>query len=159
MGLGRVLNSAGDFVEGIGKVSSDMAQGSIKAGKFMSKPFLRNATKVERAEAGFAGDLIKKRLTLAGAAVVTAGTMGVATANEIGNSGMTKFNRLGDISVGENLDRLISYDGSGFVDSINSVSQGDPEVMNDIVKNTFSQTNQFGASGDLVFALHNRREG
>ena len=31
--------------------------------------------------------------------------------------------------------------------------------MQDIVKNSFDNVNQAGVSGDIVFALHNMREG
>lgn len=120
--------------------------------------FIRNATEEELADAGLGGKLVKKRLTKTGMAALAVGTMGVSTVQSIGNNG-SKANKMGNISVGDNLDRLISYDGSGFFDSINQVSQGDPEVMTDIVKNSFDNINQYGASGDLVFALHNMREG
>ena len=53
-------------------------------------------------------------------------------------NGGSRFQKLGYTSVGENLDRLVSYDGSGFIDNINKISNGDPEIMQDIVKNTSS---------------------
>jgi hypothetical protein len=152
-----------------GKVSSGIVDavgsGSIKAGKAIAggskkatSGLLRDATEQELKDAGFAGSLVKKRLTKRGLVALGAGTMAVSTAGAVGNNG-SKFNRMGNISTAENLDRLVSYDGSGFLNNINRVTQGDPEVMQDVVDNSFDNLNQFGASGDLVFALHNMREG
>lgn len=126
-----------------------------KAGKYLTKELtgdaLENATLYER--------MVGKKLTAGGIAALTVGTMAVSTGEAIADNGMSKFNKLGYTSVGDNLDRLVSYDGSGFVEGINQISNGDPEVMQDIVKNSFDNLNQFGASGDIVFALHNMREG
>ena len=100
-----------------------------------------------------------KKLNAGGIALVTGGTMLATTVNGAANYGINKSAKLGDISIGENLDRLISYDGSGFVEGINKISGGNPEIMQDIVKNSFDNVNQMGVSGDIVFALHNMREG
>lgn len=126
-----------------------------KAGKHLTKELsgeaLKNATLYER--------MVGKKLTAGGVAALTVGAMAVSTGEAIADNGMSKFNKLGYTSVGDNLDRLVSYDGSGFIDNINKISNGDPEIMQDIVKNSFNKVNQFGASGDIVFALHNMREG
>lgn len=126
-----------------------------KASKRLTKELtgnaLENATLYER--------MVGKKLTAGGVAALTFGTMAVSTGEAIANNGMSKINKLGYTSVGDNLDRLVSYDGSGFIDNINKISNGDPEVIQDIVKNSFNNVNQFGASGDIVFALHNMREG
>ena len=85
--------------------------------------------------------------------------MVVSTGGAMLENGGSRFQKLGYTSVGENLDRLVSYDGSGFIENINKISNGDPEVMQDIVENSFDNVNQIGVSGDIVFALHNMREG
>lgn len=137
-----------------GALKATMAVGG-KAGKHLTKELtgdaLKNATLYER--------MVGKKLSAGGIAALTVGTMAVSTGEAIAGNGMSKVNKLGYISVGDNLDRLVSYDGSGFIENINQVSNGDPEVMQDIVKNSFNKANQFGASGDIVFALHNMREG
>lgn len=123
-----------------------------------TKTFLRELTEKEAAELTPLSKLVPKRLNKKGIAALTAGTMAVSTVGAIKDNS-SKLNNLGYVSTSDNLDRLISYDGSGFLQNFNQVSQGDPEVMKDIVKHTFDNVNQYGASGDLVFALHNMREG
>ena len=106
------------------------------------------------------GRLVGRSLNAGGVAALTAGTMGVTTLNAmVDNVDNSRVAKLGHVSAGENLDRLVSYDGSGFMNRINDISGGDPEVMSDIVSNTFTEPNQFGANGSIVFALHNMREG
>ena len=151
------------IVEGVGNATINTAKAAGKVGKKVGKltnktltkeltgKTLENATLYERA--------VGKKLNAAGVGVAIGATMVVSTGEAIADNGMSKFNKLGYTSVGENLDRLVSYDGSGFVENINQVSNGDPEIMQDIVKNSFNNVNQFGASGDIVFALHNMREG
>lgn len=150
-------------ITGIGKSTMKATEIGAKAGKFvggkagkhltkeLSEEALKNATLYER--------MVGKKLNAGGIAALTVGTMAVSTGEAIADNGMSKFNKLGYTSVGDNLDRLVSYDGSGFIENINQVSNGDPEIMQDIVKNSFNNVNQFGASGDIVFALHNMREG
>lgn len=151
------------IVEGVGNATISTAKTIGKAGKKVGKltnktltkeltgKALENATLYER--------MVGKKLNAGGIAALTVGTMAVSTGEAIADNGMSKFNKLGYTSVGDNLDRLVSYDGSGFIENINQVSNGDPEIMQDIVKNSFNNVNQFGASGDIVFALHNMREG
>lgn len=150
-------------ITGIGKGTMKATKIGAKAGKFvggkagkrltkeLTGNALENATLYER--------MVGKKLTAGGVAALTIGTMAVSTGEAIADNGMSKINKLGYTSVGDNLDRLVSYDGSGFIENINQVSNGDPEIMQDIVKNSFNNVNQFGASGDIVFALHNMREG
>lgn len=109
-------------------------------------------------DATFYERIIGRKANALGVAGITGIAMAGQTVNAMVGSD-SNIAKLGYTSVGENLDRLVSYDGSGFVRNINRVSGGDPEVMQDIVKNTFNNPNQFGATGDLVFALHNTREG
>lgn len=135
---------AGLIKKVLGGLTDDLVEGAVKSSRR-----LEDATFYER--------IIGKKLNAKGVAVATGATMGVSTIGAMLDS--SKPNKLGYVSVGENLDRLVSYDGSGFINNINKVSGGDPEVMQDIVKNSFDKVNQMGASGDIVFALHNMREG
>lgn len=151
------------IIEGVGngtiKAGKALGKGASKIGKAsgkvltkeLSEEALQNASLYERA--------VGRKLTKTGIGVAVGATMGVSTVGAILDNGGTRFQKLGDVSVGDNLDRLISYDGSGFVNNINQVSGRDPEVMQDIVKHSFNNPNQAGVSGDIVFALHNMREG
>lgn len=151
------------IVEGVGNATINTAKTIGKAGKKVGKltnktltkeltgDALENATLYERA--------IGKKLNAAGIGVAIGATMVASTGGAMLENGGSRFQKLGHTSVGENLDRLVSYDGSGFIDNINKISNGDPEVMQDIVKNSFDNVNQAGVSGDIVFALHNMREG
>lgn len=68
----------------------------------------------------------------------------------------------GKLSIADNMDRFISYDGSGFVNNVDDIAGGDPAILNDIVNHTFSsQRSVFSDSSlnDIVFALHANREG
>lgn len=151
------------IVEGVGNATINTAKAAGKVGKKVGKltnktltkeltgDALENATLYERA--------IGKKLNTAGVGVAIGATMVVSTGGAMLENGGSRFQKLGYTSVGENLDRLVSYDGSGFIDNINKISNGDPEIMQDIVKNSFDNVNQAGVSGDIVFALHNMREG
>lgn len=151
------------IVEGVGNATINTAKAAGKVGKKVGKltnktltkeltgDALENATLYERA--------VGKKLNAAGVGVAIGATMVVSTGGAMLENGGSRFQKLGYTSVGENLDRLVSYDGSGFIDNINKISNGDPEVMQDIVKNSFDNVNQAGVSGDIVFALHNMREG
>lgn len=153
-GVGRVgfgaVKTTGKAARTAGKFVSDKA--NLHLTKDLIGEELENATLYQRM-------LGNKKLTGLGVAALTATTMGFSTVNEVFSNGGRKFAKLGDTSVGDNLDRLVSYDGSGFTKRINEISGGNPEVMQDIVKNTFNKENQTGVSGDIVFALHNMREG
>lgn len=151
------------IVEGVGNATINTAKAAGKVGKKVGKltnktltkeltgDVLENATLYERA--------VGKKLNAAGVGAAIGATMVVSTGGAMLENGGSRFQKLGHTSVGENLDRLVSYDGSGFIDNINKISNGDPEVMQDIVKNSFDNVNQAGVSGDIVFALHNMREG
>lgn len=151
-----VFTGIGNSVIGLGKAAGKAGAKVGKAGsqvltKELTEEALENATLYER--------MIGKKLNVAGTTLAIGATMGVSTVGAVVNNGGGKIAKLGYTSVGENLDRLVSYDGSGFMNNVNKVAGGDPEVMQDIVNNTFNQVNHFGASGDIVFALHNMREG
>lgn len=106
---------------------------------------------------GLSSKLMPVNFTAPAALTITAGATTIAGGKELFKSGQE--NKLGRISMADNLDRLYSVEGTGFADNANRVSRGDPEVMQDIVKNSFSNSSQWGADGALVFALHNLREG
>ena len=106
---------------------------------------------------GLSSKLIPFHFTPGAAIGITAGATAITGGTELFKSGQE--NKLGKISMAENLDRLYSVDGSGFAENANRVSRGDPQVMDDIVKHTFNSYNQWGADGSIVFALHNLREG
>lgn len=152
----KLVDTTGKAVIKAAKAGGKAGNGARKlASKTLTKELtgeaLENATLYERT--------VGKKLNKAGVLAVTGATIGASTIGAVLDNGMSKYQKLGYTSVGDNLDRLVSYDGSGFIENINKVSNGDPEVMQDIVKNSFDNVNQFGASGDIVFALHNMREG
>lgn len=138
------MSKAGLVKKILGSLTDDLVEGAVKSSRR-----LEDATFYER--------VMGKKLNAKGVGIATGVTMGVSTVGAA--LGSSKPAKLGYVSAGENLDRLISYDGSGFVKNINQISNGDPEVMQDIVKNSFDEVNQAGVSGDIVFALHNMREG
>ena len=175
MGVGavseKIIEGTGDVVlgtaKGVGKVSNvvNKAKNTVEngiehlTGKKISLGTIKDINDNVMEDQTLYGRLIGKELTGLGVTALTAGAMTVSTVNAIADNGMSKVQKLGYTSVGDNLDRLVSYDGSGFVNRINEVSNGDYEVMQDIVKNTFTDITQTGVSGDIVFALHNMREG
>ena len=129
--------------------------GAKKAGKFFTKELTEQQLKDASIYERVAGRKLNKR----GVAALTVGAIGVSTVNSVADNGLGKFQKLGNVGVGENLDRLVSYDGSGFINNLSKVSQGDIGIETDIVQNAFNNVNQTGVSGDIVFALHNMREG
>ena len=145
------------IIKSIGK--SVAKETGENVGKGLGKKVLSGAGRalVKKApvEAGTAlfERLIPYEATLAGAGVLALGTMAAKTVNTALDTG--NYARLGKVEFEENLDRLVSYDGTGFVEGLNSIS--DQEVQQDIVKHTFNNLSQGGASGDIVFALHNMR--
>lgn len=154
--IGKISDAA---VTGFGKGVIGTGKVTGKVGKGVGKKLLKDMTEEELKDASLYERILGKKLNAGGVALLTGGTMAVSTVGAISNNGLSKFQKMGNTSVGDNLDRLVSYDGSGFVQNINRVSKGNPAVMQDIVQNTFDNPNQFGVSGDIVFALHNMREG
>lgn len=136
-------------------LAKKVLSGAKKTGKFLTKEM----TEQELKDGSIYERLAGRKLNKKGVAALTLGTMGVSTVDAALNDGMGKYRKLGDISVGENLDRLVSYDGSGFINNLSNVSQGDIGIETDIVKHAFTNPNQSGVGGDIVFALHNMREG
>ena len=152
LGAGAIAATAGTGMA-ISKVSKS------KVGKLTKRALVKDISAEALKDASLYERLAGKKLTGVGVGALVAGTMGVSTINAVADNGLSKFQKLGDVSVGENLDRLVSYDGSGFINNINNVAGGNSEVMQDIIKNSFDNINQVGVSGDIVFALHNMREG
>lgn len=105
---------------------------------------------------GLSTKLIPYHFTHKAAAGIVAGGVIATSAPELFKAG--ERNKMGPTSM-DQLDRLISYDGMGYAENVNRISRGDPEVEADITKNVFNNVNQFGADGNIVFALHNLREG
>lgn len=165
--IGFASNVLGEVGEKAVTATGHLATGTIKGtgkasvnvGKKVGKALTR-VPKEAMEDQTLYGRLVGRSLNAGGVAALTAGTMGISTINAmVDGVDNSKVAKLGYVSAGENLDRLVSYDGSGFMNRINDISGGDSEVMSDIVSNTFSEPNQFGANGSIVFALHNMREG
>ena len=166
-GVGKTIMATGGASEklltGVGKgtISATKAVGKIgaKAGEVGKDLFTKELTGEMLENASLYERVAGRKLNKKGVGMAIGATMGVSTVSAILDNGGTKFQKLGHTSVGDNLDRLVSYDGSGFMNSVNNISHGNPEVMQDIVRNSFDEVNQTGVSGDIVFALHNMREG
>lgn len=160
MAVGRVSEK---LVEGVGNatIGTAKAVGKVgkKTGKLANKTLTKELTGKTLENATLYERTVGKKLNAAGIGVAAGATMAISTGGTMLENGGSRFQKIGYTSVGENLDRLVSYDGSGFINNINKVSNGDSEVMQDIVKNSFNNVNQTGVSGDIVFALHNMREG
>ena len=156
--IGHGINIGKNAIEEVAETVNDGVE--YLSGKRIPKPSItKDIAEDAMEDQTLYGRLIGKTLNPAGIGLLTVGTMGASTINAVAQNGGEKLANLGYVEAGENLDRLISYDGSGFMNRINEVSGNDYEVMNDIVSNTFTEGNQFGADGSIVFALHNMREG
>lgn len=118
---------------------------------------LKRVSPKDIAVGGLSSKIMPYHFTKAGGAAMTVGALAVSGGAELVKAGNS--NKLGRTTIAENLDRLVSYDGSGFAQNMKRVSRGNSEVMKDMVKNTFNSSNQWGADGNIVFALHNLREG
>lgn len=154
--IGKISDAA---VTSFGKGVIGAGKGAAKGTAGVAKRLVKDMTEEELKDASLYEKILGKKLNAGGIALLTGGTMVASTVGAISNNGLAKAQKMGYTSIGDNLDRLVSYDGSGFVQNINRVSKGNPAVMQDIVKNTFDNPNQIGVSGDIVFALHNMREG
>lgn len=157
--LGVVGKASDSLITGFGKGVIGAGKGVAKGTAGAAKKLVKEMTEEELKDASLYEKILGKKLNAGGVALLTGGTMVASTVGAISNNGLSKAQKMGYTSVGDNLDRLVSYDGSGFVQNINKVSKGNPAVMQDIVQNTFTSPNQVGVSGDIVFALHNMREG
>lgn len=165
MGLGKAFMTVGKMSEkvltGVGKgtigVGKAIGKVGTKAGKGTGKLLTKELTGETLENASLYERAIGRKANAGGVAILTAGTMAVTTGNAILDNGGSKFSNLGYTSIGE-LER-VSQDSSGFIGGVGRISGGRPEITQDIVKNSYNNVNQFGASGDIVFALHNMREG
>lgn len=106
---------------------------------------------------GISGRLMPYRFTAGVGAAITGVSAATSIGGEVKNAYMSTGH--GYTQMAENLDRLISIDGTGFANKVNEVSGGDRAITKEIVKSTFDNPNQKFAYNNLVFALHNRREG
>lgn len=91
---------------------------------------------------------------------LVAGSMAITTGKMMDGS-LGQSSR-GLVSVADNMERFVSYDGSGFVNNVDSVAQGDPAILQDIINHTFTEQKAMFSNNnlsDLVFALHAGREG
>lgn len=158
LGAGKGVTKAGRAIDDVAETINDGVE--YVSGKRIPKPTLtKDIAEETMKEQTLYGRLLGKELNVGGVIGITGLSMATSTANAVSQNGGEKFAKLGYVTAGENLERLISYDGSGFMNRINEVSNGDYEVMSDIVQNTFTEPSQFGANGSIVFALHNMREG
>lgn len=156
----KVLTGIGDTTIGAGKVAGKAGKAAGKLGNKTGIKMTKEIAEDAMEDQTLYGRLIGKTLTPWGVGAVTIGTMGFSTGNAILDNGGSKFANLGNVSFSEEgLDRLIGYDGEKFAKGVNKISGGDTGVKQDVVKNSFNSINQLGASGDIVFALHNMREG
>lgn len=176
------LNVTGKVAGTVGRASGKAASWTggklLKAGGKManSRAFVKNASPkkaeslsfvdkkfqeaVGLAKKGTDGAMQYKTVTGLGfaamAAVPVLGTTGQVVA------GSTTQSARGMVSVADNMERFVSYDGSGFINNVDDVAGGDPAILNDIVNHTFtSQKSAFSDNSlnDIVFALHANREG
>lgn len=106
---------------------------------------------------GISGKLMPYRFSKGMGAAIVGVSAGGAVFSEVNKSYQSSSH--GHAQMAENLDRLVSIDGTGFANKVAKVSGGDKSIERDIVKNTFDNPNQFFAHNNLVFALHNRRDG
>lgn len=168
---------AGGAAKVTGKVASKIGEGTLKIGnKVANRVFVKNATgkKAESltfvdkkfqeatglAKKGADGTMQYKTLTKPGFAAVAAFPILSSTGRVISESS-SKSSR-GMVSVADNMERFISYDGSGFVNNVDDVAGGDPVILNDIVNHAFSSQKSImndNSLSDIVFALHANREG
>lgn len=169
---------AGGAAKVTGKVASKVGKGTLKIGNKVanSRVFVQNATgkKAESltfvdkkfqeaiglAKKGADGTMQYKTLTKPGFVAVAAFPMLSSTGRAISESS-SKSSR-GMVSVADNMERFISYDGSGFVNNVDDVAGGDPVILNDIVNHAFSSQKSImndNSLSDIVFALHANREG
>lgn len=106
---------------------------------------------------GISGKLMPYRFSKGAGAAIVGISAATAAGSEVKNAYMSAGH--GYTKMAENLDRLISIDGTGFASKVSEISDGDRTITKDIVKNTFVNPNQQFAHNNLVFALHNRRDG
>lgn len=117
---------------------------------------VKHASAEEIISNGISGTLMPWRITNKAGFALTAGAMVAGVGPSAMQSRQSAL--LGETSMADNLDRLISHDGIGFAQKVKQVSQGDPEIMKEIIDDSFDGY-QSMADGRLVFALHNNREG
>jgi hypothetical protein len=162
----------------VGKTAGWAGKKTAKLGKkaLDSRVFLKNASpkKAENltfidkkfqeatgiAKKGADGAMQYKTLAGGGIAVAVGLPMLGTTGRVI--SGSAGQSSRGMVSVADNMERFVSYDGSGFINNVDDVAGGDLTVLNDIVNHTFTSQRSMindNSLNDKVFALHANREG
>lgn len=104
------------------------------------------------------GDFLPYRMTGLGIATATIGGALVNGGDELIGSYNAMY--IGRTSA-DQMSRLTSVDSSGIIEASRQLSRGNRGVQQEILASAFDTgaLNTYGARGDLVFALHNLREG
>lgn len=144
----KALNFAGEAATGIG-------YGAVKAGKTVGKGVGKVA--FPKDNHSWSRKFVPKTANLAGFAGIT----GVTSAAILADEGFKarNSNKLGYISYMDGPARMTSSQTTGALEA--AKNSGSKEMFNEIVtqamqsSNDFNKIDDFGATGDLVFALHN----
>ena len=153
---GKLLNAGGKIANSRAfiKTASPKKAESLS---FVDKKFQEA---VGLAKKGADGAMQYKTVTGMGFAAMAAVPMLGSTGRVMSEAGNQSAR--GMVSVADNMERFISYDGSGFVNNVDDVAGGDPAILNDIVNHAFSAQRSMvsdNSLNDIVFALHANREG
>lgn len=146
---GKIVNSKAILKDATGRKAESLS--------FIDKKF-QEATGL--AKKGADGAMQYKTLTKGGFGALAAFSMLNSTGKAISDSSYRTSR--GMVSVADNMERFVSYDGSGFINNVDDVAGGDPAILNDIVNHTFTSQRSVisdNSLNDIVFALHANREG
>ena len=168
--VGSASNAVGKAAAWVGGKAANLGSKAINSRAFVKNASPKTADSLSFIDKKFQeatglakevnGAMQYKTLTKGGFAALAAIPM-LGTTGKIA-TGSAHQSARGMVSVADNMDRFVSYDGSGFVNNVDDVANGDPEILNDIVNHTFtSQRSAFNDNSlnDIVFALHANREG
>lgn len=169
---------AGTLGTASGKIANKMGETVLKGGHKIanSKAFIKTASPKKAESMSFVDKKFQEAVGLAKKGAD--GTMQYKTVTGLGFAAMASVPILGStgravtemgnqsargmVSVADNMERFISYDGSGFVNNVDDVAGGDPAILNDIINHTFTSQRSIvsdNSLNDIVFALHANREG
>lgn len=161
---GHIASKAGNtLLKGGSKIAKSKALVKNVSGKkaeslsFVDKKFQEA---VGLAKKGADGTMQYKTVTGLGFAAMASVPMLGSTGRVVSEAGNQSAR--GMVSVADNMERFISYDGSGFVNNVDDVAGGDPAILNDIINHTFTSQKSMvsdNSLNDIVFALHANREG
>ena len=176
--LSTVGKVGGAAAELSGKAAGKLGNRAVKMGHKVanSRAFIKTASPKKAENLSFVDKKFQEAVGLAKKGAD--GTMQYKTVTGLGFAAMASVPILGStgkvvseagnqsargmVSVADNMERFISYDGSGFINNVDDVAGGDPAILNDIINHTFtSQRSAFSDNSlnDIVFALHANREG